>query len=184
MNNKARVLLGGDYLMTFGTGMLGPIFAVFTQKIGGDILDISWAWAAYLITTGVFMFFIGKFSDFSNKKFVKEKFVVVGFGFQSILTFGYLLVSTPLQLLFLQIALGLANAMSFPTWDALYARYENKQKDGLSWGLVDGGEQFLTGIAMLIGGLIVSYFSFAALFITMGLLQISATIYQIKLLKK
>lgn len=184
MNNKAKVLLDGDYLMTFGTGMLGPIFAVFAQKIGGDLLDISWAWAAYLITTGIFMFLIGKFSDFSSRRLVKEKLVVAGFGIQSILTFGYLFVSTPLHLLFLQIALGLANAMSFPTWDALYAKYENKKKDGLSWGLVDGGEQFLTGVAILVGGFIVSYFSFTALFITMGLLQMSATIYQLKLLKK
>jgi MFS family permease len=83
--------------MVFGAGLLGPLFAVFTEKIGGDILDISWVWATYLIVTGIATIFIGKISD---HKVSKEKFVVAGFALSAILTFGYLFVATPLRLFF------------------------------------------------------------------------------------
>ena len=39
--------------MALGEGMLGPLFAVFAQRIGGNILDITWAWAIYLGMTGI-----------------------------------------------------------------------------------------------------------------------------------
>lgn len=181
LTRQTKILLRGDYLMVFGTGLLGPLFAVFTQKIGGDILDISWVWATYLIVTGIMIVVIGKISD---RKIAKEKFVVAGFALSAILTFGYLLVSAPLHLFFLQFGLGIATAISYPTWDALYAQYEDKKHAGYAWGLVDRGEQIIPGIAILIGGLIVRFFSFQALFIVMGLVQTTGAIYQVKILKK
>lgn len=180
LTKQTKILLKSDYLMVFGTGLLGPLFAVFTEKIGGDILDISWVWATYLIVTGIAIIIIGKISD---HKIAKEKFIVAGFALSAMLTFGYLLVSTPLHLFFLQFGLGIATAISYPTWDALYARYEDKKHAGYAWGLVDGGEQIIPGIAILIGGLIVHFFSFQTLFIVMGLMQTVGAIYQAKILK-
>lgn len=34
--------------ITLGEGMPDPLFAVFAQRIGGKILDITWAWAIQL----------------------------------------------------------------------------------------------------------------------------------------
>lgn len=178
---QTKILLKSDYVMVFGTGLLGPLFAVFTEKIGGDILDISWVWATYLIVTGVVIVVVGKISD---RKIAKEKFVVAGFALSAALTFGYLLVSTPLHLFFLQFGLGIATAISYPTWDALYANYEDRKHAGYAWGLVDGGEQIIPGIAIIIGGLIIHFFSFQTLFIVMGLIQTWGALEGAKILIK
>jgi MFS family permease len=167
--------------MVFVSGMLGPLFAVFTEKIGGDVLDISWVWATYMIITGIIIVAIGKISD---KSISKEKLVVVGFLLSSIFTFGYLLVSKPLHLFIVQIGLAIATALSSPTWDALYARYEDKKHDGYTWGLVDGGEQIVPGVAILIGGFIVVYLGFKTLFITMALAQLIGAILQARILHR
>jgi hypothetical protein len=45
MQRKERLLLWSSNLWSLGEGMLGPLFAVFAQGIGGNILDITWAWA-------------------------------------------------------------------------------------------------------------------------------------------
>lgn len=148
--------------------MLGPLFAVFTQKIGGDVLDISWVWATYLIITGIVIIGVGKISD---RWISKESLVFSGFLLNSIFTLGYLLVSKPFDLLLVQIGLAFATALSFPTWDALYSKYEDKRHDGYSWSLVDGGEQIIPGVAILIGGLIVTYLGFKTLFIAMAFVQ-------------
>ena len=60
LNRISLILLLGANLWYFGEGMLGPLFAVFSEKVGGDILDITWAWAAYLVVTGVCYIVVGK----------------------------------------------------------------------------------------------------------------------------
>ncbi len=180
LNKNTKVLLFADVTWFFGEGMLGPLFAVFTQRIGGDILNIAGAWATYLIVTGLLIVFIGKISD---KIVDKEKLVFYGYILNAVLTFGYLLVSNPFQLLMLQAGLGVAAAMATPTWDALYSKYENKETDGFTWGLADGISQLSTGLAIIIGGLVVVYFSFTALFIIMGVIQIISVIVLYPILK-
>jgi MFS family permease len=178
---RTKILLISDYFMVFGSGMFGPLFAIFTEKVGGDILDISWVWATYLIITGIIIMIVGKISD---KWLGKEKLVVIGFLLSAIFTLGYLLVSTPLHLFLVQIGLAFGTALSFPTWDALYAKYEDKKHDGFNWGLVDGGEQIVPGIAMLVGGFIVVYFGFPTLFILMAIVQFIGAISQARILEK
>ena len=161
--------------------MMGPIFAIFNEKIGGSILDVSWIWASYLIATGLFTIFVGNISD---NKISKEKLMIAGYALNTFFTFSYLLVSSSIDLFFVQIGLGLATALATPTWDALYAQYQNRENAGYIWGLAGGREQLITGVALIIGGLIVNYFSFQLLFITMGIVQAIATIYQAQILRK
>jgi MFS family permease len=181
LNRKSKILLISDNLWYFGEGMFGPMLAVFTERIGGDVLDISWAWAIYLIVTGVLIMAIGKMSD---EKIAKEKLVVAGYGLNAFCTFAYLLVSSPWHLFLVQIGLGVAAALATPTWNALYSRYEKPRHAGLLWGMSDGQAQLVSGIAIIIGGIVLSLFSFTALFIIMGLVQIYATFYLIPILKK
>ena len=161
--------------------MLGPLFAVFAERIGGTILDISWAWSIYLVVTGILIMVVGKISDV---KVSKEKLMMAGYALNAVLTFGYLFVSTPLHLFFIQAGLGVAAALSSATWSALYAKYGDPQKAGYMWGLAGGQAQLTTGIAIIVGGFIVNHFSFTVLFITMGIINVGAMIYQAQILRK
>lgn len=162
--------------------MLGPLFAVFTEKIGGSILDISWAWAIYLGITGIGVIIIGRISDKLRRG--KEKLMIIGYGLTALFTFSYLLVSTPLHLFLVQAGLGIALAFANPTWYALYAKHSpGIRSSGYFWGLADGQGRIFTAIAILLGGFIVQRVSFEALFITMGLIQVAATLYLAKLLR-
>lgn len=181
LHSKNRILLISDNLWFFGEGMFVPLLAVFTQHIGGDILDIAWAWAIYLIVTGILIILTGRLSD---KIIKKEKLVVAGYALNALCTFGYLLIGTTAHLFVLQVLLGIAAAMATPTWNALYASNQKEQHAGLTWGLSDGQAQIVSGVAVIIGGLILSYLSFTVLFITMGLVQICATLYLTQILKK
>lgn len=181
MNQKVKILLYSNNIWMLGEGMLGPLFAIFAQRIGGSILDISWAWAIYLVVTGILVILIGRFSDIGI--FKKEEIMIVGYIINAIFTFGYLLVDKPVHLFLVQAGLGIAAALTIPTWSALYAKHEDKKHDGYIWGLASGEAEILRGLAIIIGGLIISYFSFAFLFITMGIIQVFATIYQATIFK-
>ena len=179
INPKIRILLFGSNLWYLGAGLLGPLFAVFAERIGGDILDITWAWAIYLLTTGVLIILIGRISDIRIKK---QTLLMVGFALNTLLTFGYLLVNSPLRLFLVEAGLGVAAALANQTYDALFSLYEDRKREGYEWGLQDGGEQIFTAIGVIAGGFIVTYFSFQILFIIMGIVQSIATFYITKIL--
>ena len=180
LSKVTKVLLIGANLWYFGEGMLGPLFAIFAERVGGDILDITWAWATYLVITGIFYILVGKLI---NGKSYKSKVMVVGYGLNALLTFGYLFVSSPWHLFFIQAGLGIAEAIGTPAWDALYAKNVDETHDTYAWGLASGQSQIVTGISIVCGGLIAHYLSFNALFITMGSIQVIATIVQARILK-
>lgn len=163
----------------FGEGMMGPLFAIFSEKVGGDILDITWAWATYLIITGIFYIVVGKLI---NGKSYKEKVLVAGYALNAIFTFGYLFVTNPLQLFIVQAGLGIAEAIGTPAWDTLYAKNISENMDSYAWGLSTGQSQIVTGLAFAFGGLITNFISFDALFVTMGVIQIIAAIVSSQLI--
>ena len=68
LNKTTRILLIASSLWYFGEGLFGPLFAIYAEKIGGDLLDITWAWAAYLMATGIFYVIVGKFINHSIYK--------------------------------------------------------------------------------------------------------------------
>ena len=179
LNAPIKILLISNSLWDFGEGMFGPLFALFSDRIGGSILDISWAWAGYLVVKGVTLIISGKISD---KWVAKENLVVAGYALNTLMTFGYLLVHSSTDLMIIEAGLGMAAALTLPSWHSLYARYSKKRNSGFLWGLASGQSDLLAALGMLIGGLIVAKLSFNALFITMGLIQLSATLYQAKIL--
>lgn len=181
LSRTTKILLTGANIWYFGEGMLGPLFAVFAEKVGGDILDITWAWATYLVITGICYILVGKLI---NGKPYKEKIMVAGYSLNALFTFGYLFVSDSWHLFIVQAGLGIAEAIGTPAWDALYAKNAGDDHDTYAWGLSSGQSQIVTGAAILVGGLITHYGSFNILFIMMGTIQSIAAIVQAQILRK
>lgn len=179
LTKTTKILLLGANIWYFGEGMMGPLFAVFAEKVGGDILDITWAWATYLVVTGLLYILVGRLL---NKKEYKTKVMVAGYLLNAVFTFGYLLVQNPVQLFLVQAGLGISEAIGTPAWDALYANNLSDEMDAYAWGLSTGQSQIVTGIAFGIGGLITHFVSFEALFITMGIIQVIAAFVTAQLL--
>ena len=180
MNKKAlKILLISNNLWSLAEGMFGPLFALFANRLGGSILDITWAWAGYLIVRGLASIVAGKVSD---RWISKETLMVTGFGLNALLTFGYLSVNSSWGLFIVESGLGLAAALALPTWSSLFARYSGRTKNGWAWGLSAGLDDFVTAVGIVLGGLVVSLFNFTGLFVIMGTIQLCATIYQAKIL--
>lgn len=156
------------------------LFWLFSlKKWGGDILEITGAWASFLIVTGLVYILVGKLI---NGKPYKAKVMVAGYALNALFTFSYIFVSNTWQLFLVQAGLGIAEALGTPTWDALYAKNLENSDDTYAWGLASGQTQIVTGLAIISGGLIANYFSFNSLFFIMGSVQVVATIIQAQIL--
>ena len=179
LDQRTKILLYSSNIWYLGEGMFGPLLAVFSGTIGGDVLDISWVWAVYLVVGGVCTVATGYLSD---RYIRKEVLLVCGYALNTLFTFGYLFVDSAGDLLLVQVGLGVASALATPTWDALYAEGDTETSGGFRWGLAGGQADILTGLAVLMGGFIVTHLSFFALFTAMGVLQAVATLYQAQIL--
>jgi len=180
MDRKAlKILLVSNNLWSLAEGMFGPLFALFANRVGGSILDVTWAWSGYLIVRGIASILVGKISD---RWFSKESLMVGGFALNALLTFAYLSVSNRWDLLLVESGLGLAAALALPTWSSLFAKYSGKTRNGWAWGMATGTDDFVTALGIVLGGLVVSQFSFSGLFVIMGFIQLTAAIYQAKIL--
>src|SRR5437016_8767702 len=87
MDRKERLLLWSSNLWSLGEGMLGPLFAVFAQRVGGNILDITWAWAIYLGMTGILTIVVGSVSDRIWQWCGRERLLVAGYALNALCTF-------------------------------------------------------------------------------------------------
>jgi MFS family permease len=175
--NRIAVLVWSSNLWNFADGLLGPLFAVFATKIGGNILDISWAWGVYLLLMGAGVIIVGTLSD----KIPKMPILLLGYVLSTLCTFAYLWVDSTQMLFLVQAGLGIATALTNPTHFALLSQNSPEVGQGALWGWADGRDKIAQGLAVFAGGLIVAQSSFSVLFVIMGVLQLFATLYLARL---
>lgn len=164
MNWIARCLLISESFYEFGVGLLGPIYAIFVENIGGDLLTAGWAWATFSIVCGITLYSMGKFED----KLKKDKWIAVfGFILTSLGILGYSFVSSPWQLFLVQILLGFGWAFGTPAIDSLYAKNIDVKKMDSQWGAWEASMRIMQGFSAIIGAAIAYTFGFKVLFLVM-----------------
>lgn len=181
IKKEALVLLRASFLAIFAMGLFGPLYAIFVQEIGGDILDVGIAYAIFSIATGLFILIFGTSKFFSSNI---RLMVVSGYALWTIGYAGYFFVETPLQLFFVQIVLGIAGGILEPAWDSVYAAELEEAEASFHWSLWSGGQSLITGAAAFIGSFIVANYSFKLLFLIMSVFNLLSVLVSLGVLKK
>jgi predicted MFS family arabinose efflux permease len=177
-NKQIRILLVTNGLILTAAAMLGPIYALFVEKIGGDLLEASYAFGAYALAAGITTLISGKYAD---KLKDNELIVVLGYGIIGVAFFGYILVNSVWSLLGIQIMIGLGEAIYSPAFDAIYSKYTDSDKSGKQWGAWESINYFTTTFGAIAGGFLVTFFGFNTMFVVMGLLSFASAIYIFRL---
>src|SRR5882672_4624325 len=105
LSKQARLLLKISFLTTFAESMLVPIYAAFTEKVGGSILDAGIAFAVFSIATGIVVALIGTRPWFQAHI---RSCLVVGFFVSAACDISYVFVQNRWQLFVAQTLAGLA----------------------------------------------------------------------------
>ncbi len=175
MNTIIKMLLMSSIFYTFAAGLFGPIYAIYVQGIGGDLLAAGTAWAIFSFVTGILLLIFGFLEDHRLNKMLMliSGNIIIAFA-----NIGYLFVSVPIQLFLIQVLSGIGLAITTPAWDALYSKNVNKKKESLEWAYWEGGTRIFYAAAALIGSFIASVYGFHMIFIIMALCSFaSAGIY-------
>ncbi|HPJ16653.1 MAG TPA: MFS transporter [Candidatus Woesebacteria bacterium] len=173
-NKALRVLLSTNAMTIVAAAMLSPIYALLIEEVGGDLMDASIAGGIFAFVAGLVSLISGKYSDK-----IKENELIVVFGYV-ITGVGFLLYCWANSVVFLfivQAIIGLGGAIYSPAFDAVYSKHLDGHKSGTQWGAWESMNYFMTAIGAVVGGALVTLFSFKVLFVIMSALCFSSAFY-------
>lgn len=150
------------------SNFLGPVYAVYVKKIGGDLLT---AGATYAISMAVIGSLIVVSGRFANKYHTEKLQLILGYTLAIFVAFGYLIIRTPNELFLLEILAGLSIAISQPAFSGIYSSKTEEGKYTSSWGDYLGMAYWAAAFAALYAGYVSQQFGFSALFISMMILN-------------
>lgn len=173
-NKAIKILLITNAFTLIAGAMLGPIYALFVEKIGGDLMEASYAFTIFALSAGITTLVFGQYADRikENELIVVLGYVIMGVGF-----LGYTLVNSMWSLLVIQVIVGLGGAIYSPAFDAIYSKHLDGHKSGREWGAWEAINYFATAFGAVAGGLLVTFFGFNTMFVIMGLLCFASAIY-------
>ncbi|MBI4993896.1 MFS transporter [Candidatus Wolfebacteria bacterium] len=170
MNTYYKILVSAYGLSTFSEGILLPIYAIFVQKVGGDILDAASAVAVYFFIQGGTEIWLHK----QNWSYKYRMHLMTGGWLVWLLGIGtYFIIESINTLLLAQILTGLGNAIANPAFDAEFAEKTDKNISEYEYSVFEGLQDISQGIAAVLGGIIATTYGFKTLIF---LMIITATI--------
>ena len=181
MHKQMRLFLTSNSFFVLATGMFGPIYAIFVQEIGGDILAAGISWAIFMIISGIGILFMGNIQD----KMKKDKpSILIGYALESLGFLGYYFISNVAQLFLVQVLLGISTVIKTPAYDSFYTKYLEKGKFASQWAAWEGVWYIVAGIAALIGAFLAKIFSFKILFLVMFFISLVGLFLAMQLKEK
>lgn len=170
MHTQNKLFLIVLAFFVFGEGMIGPIYAIFVNNIGGDVLAAGTAWSIFMFVSGAGIFLMGGVQD----RYKSDKnFILLGYSLTSLGFVGYYFVSNVIQLFLVQAVLGVATMIVVPARDSFYTRYLEKRNFASQWAVWEGIWYIVTGAAALSGAFIAKMFGFKVLFLSMFALSLA-----------
>lgn len=171
MKKELKILLTAFCFSTFAYSMLSPIYAIFVEKIGGGVLEASYAIAIFTFSSGVLIYLVSRFEDQVKHQ---EYLLALGYLLSAIAFFLYLFVSKPVHLYYIEAIFGLSIAVLSPVFDGLYSKNLDKGKFISEWGDWESLGYMISSLSALSGGFLVSRFGFDTLFTVMFSLSLVA----------
>ena len=141
LSTRSRVLLKMSFLTTFAESMLVPMYAAFTESVGGSILDAGIAFGVFSIATGIVVSLIGTRPWFQVHI---KTFLALGFFISAACDTSYIFVQNRWQLFAAQVFAGLATGLIEPAWDSLFTD-DIEHSSAKHWSIWAGGSHLVAG---------------------------------------
>ena len=165
MRIEIKAILTASFFYNFAAGLFGPIYAIYVENIGGDILTAGAASSLFSFVIGILVLLFGLLED---NKLNKKAMLIIGYLIIAFGNIGYLFVSNTAHLFIIQIVNGVGLAVIIPSLDGIYSKNIDRGKESSEWAYWEGGTRIIYAAAALAGGFIASAYGFNALFIIMA----------------
>lgn len=174
LKKPTKLLLATNWLILLSFWMFAPIYAIFVEDIGWDLMDASIAGWIFALTAWIVSLVSWRITD----RIKQKHYVIVAWYFiMSIWAFLYLIVDSIYFLFAVQVLVWLWEAIYSPSFDALYWKNIRKSQSWLEWWAWESMNYFTIAIWAFFGWLLVTNLWFASIFILMWTLSFLSWLY-------
>lgn len=169
MNRSLKTLYFTNSIFVFAASLLGPLYAVYVEKITDNLIAVSMTWSIFLISSLIFTFVVSRVGDRVKEK---EYMLMAGFLIRSAVWIGYIFVPNLGLLIVAQVFLGLGESLGSPAFMALIAEHLDKGKhikDYANWSMLS---HLVAAISTMFGGWLIVNYGFNTVFIGMATLAL------------
>lgn len=174
LNKSLRILIMLNMVFTFVVGVFAPFYAIFVQRIGGDIAFAGVSWAVFTIISGILILFFVKWELRVREQ---ELLLALGYFIRGIVFISYAFMVSMSQLIMTQALWGIAVAIGVPAFDAIYSAHTSRDGSIAEWGGLEGMSYLASGFAALIGGFAIKSFGFQPIFFAMATVSFFLALY-------
>lgn len=174
LNRGLRILITTNSILVFIIGLFAPFYAVFVQQIGGSIAFAGLSWAIFSVVAGVLILLFSKWELRSKEP---ELLIALGYILRGAVFLSYAFMTNLTQLVATQVLWGIASALGTPAFDAVYAEHTNRKNSIAQWGGWEGVSAIATGLAALVGGILIQSFGYQAVFASMSVISFGLGVY-------
>ncbi len=175
LNRPLRTLITINVLFTFVVGIFAPFYAVFVvEELGGELAFAGMSWGVFTIISGVLMLL---FIKWELRVREQELLLALGYLIRSVVFVSYAFMDSLPQLLLTQVLWGIAAAIGVPAFASLYSEHTSREHSIGEWGGLEGVTAIASGLAALIGGLIIESFGFQIVFFLMAGISFLLALY-------
>ena len=155
-----RILVSSYAVSIFPEGILLPVYAIFVQRIGGDILGAGGALGVFLITQGLCTMVVHRVPWSTEQRI---RLLVGGWMVWLLGIMLYLVISNIWTLFLAQVLTAIGSAVADPIAEEEIAIHTDKGAEEFEWGFFEGSNDIVSGIAAVLGGIVVTFYSFRVL---------------------
>lgn len=174
LNRSLRILIMANTILVFVFGLFVPFYAIFIENIGGNVATAGFTWALFMIVAGVLTLL---FSRWEMQVKEQELLLAIGYIIRGIVFLSYAFMTSFPQLIITQVLWGIGMALGAPAFDSLYSSHTDKDNGIEQWGSWEGLAAIASGLAALVGGVLIQEFGFTAIFLSMAIICFLLGIY-------
>ena len=180
INKVIGIIIVSDFMVTTGSALLSPIFALFItqQMIGGSAQAVGFAIAIYWITKSIVQLPIARYLDRNHGEVDDYYFMLCGLVADAAVLCGYyFFASTVWHVYILQALLGLADAFLLPPFYAIFTRHIDPGSEGFEWS-IRSSFSFGGGAAVggALGGILLGILGFRNIFLVAAMFNLLSVI--------
>ncbi len=170
MRRELVFIIVASMLSAIGSGMFGPIYALYIADMGGNVTSVGIAYGIFWIMVGAMSIPFGWLSD----KVGRKKMIIAGNLLGALASFLFVFTASPSDVYMIEALGGLAVAMETPALSAMLSEITTEGKRGREFGIYDSSINIAYGLAMIASGIIVALLGFVSVFMASSVLQFSS----------
>ncbi len=147
-----------------GIGIIAPLLPIYAESLGASGLWIGIIFSGFSISRSIFMPIVGRWSDKRGRKI----FITIGLFIYALVSLGYILSDSVVDLVAIRFIQGFSAAMIIPIAFAYIGEISPKDREGGYMGIFSISLFAGFGLGPMLGGVLKDRFGLNTDFCTMG----------------